>query len=122
MINTAFVERYNGTDRNRNARKVPNSYCFSKDWDVHNATAYFTTYSHNFCWPIRTLRVQNQNDRWLSRTPAMVVGLTDYLVFERMVELSGRSIIIGHKEKFSSLKKAGSDYTIHNTVYYDKSL
>jgi IS1 family transposase len=36
-INTAFVERHNGTDRNRNARKVRKSYCFSKDWDVHNA-------------------------------------------------------------------------------------
>ena len=29
-INTAFVERHNGTDRNRNARKVRKSYCFSK--------------------------------------------------------------------------------------------
>ncbi|HIJ72449.1 MAG TPA: hypothetical protein HPP87_13995 [Planctomycetes bacterium] len=35
MINTAFIERHNGTDRNRNARKVRKSYCFSKDWDVH---------------------------------------------------------------------------------------
>jgi len=60
-INTAFVERYNGTDRNRNARKVRKSYCFSKDWDVHNAMTYFTMYSYNFCWPVRTLRVQDQN-------------------------------------------------------------
>ena len=79
MINTAFVERHNGTDRNRNARKVRKSYCFSKDWDVHNAMTYFTMYSYNFCWPVRTLRVQDQNDRWLSRTPAMVAGLTDHI-------------------------------------------
>jgi len=79
MINTAFVERHNGTDRNRNARKVRRSYCFSKDWDVHNAMTYFTMYSYNFCWPVRTLRVQNRNDRWLSRTPAMVAGLTDHI-------------------------------------------
>jgi IS1 family transposase len=78
-INTAFVERHNGTDRNRNARKVRKSYCFSKDWNVHNAMTYFTMYSYNFCWPVRTLRVQNRNDRWLSRTPAMVAGLTDHL-------------------------------------------
>ena len=78
-INTAFVERHNGTDRNRNARKVRKSYCFSKDWDVHNAMTYLTMYSYNFCWPVRTLRVQNQNDRWLSRTPAMVAGLTDHI-------------------------------------------
>lgn len=78
-INTAFIERHNGTDRNRNARKVRKSYCFSKDWDVHNAMTYFTMYSYNFCWPVRTLRVQDQDDRWLSRTPAMVAGLTDHV-------------------------------------------
>jgi len=79
VINTAFVERHNGTDRNRNARKVRKSYCFSKDWDVHNAMTYFTMYSYNLCWPVRTLRVQDRNDRWLSRTPAMVAGLTDHI-------------------------------------------
>ncbi len=78
-INTAFIERHNGTDRNRNARKVRKSYCFSKDWVVHNAMTYFTMYSYNFCWPVRTLRVQDRNDRWLSRTPAMVAGLTDHI-------------------------------------------
>ena len=55
-INTAFVERYHATDRHRNARKRRKSYCFSKDWDVHNAATYFTMYSYNFCWPVRTLR------------------------------------------------------------------
>jgi IS1 family transposase len=30
-VNTSFVERHNGTDRNRNARKVRKTYCFSKD-------------------------------------------------------------------------------------------
>ena len=79
MINTAFVERHNGTDRNRNARKVRKSYCFSKDWDVHNAMTYFTMYSYNFCWPVRTLRLQDRDDRWLSRTPAMVAGLTYHI-------------------------------------------
>jgi IS1 family transposase len=78
-INTAFVERHNGTDRNRNARKVRKSYCFSKDWDVHNAMTYFTMYSYNFCWPVRTLRLQDQNEQWHSRTPAMVAGLTDHI-------------------------------------------
>lgn len=78
-INTAFIERHNGTDRNRNARKVRKSYCFSKDWDVHDAMTYFTMYSYNFCWPVRTLRIQDQDNRWLSRTPAMVAGLTDHV-------------------------------------------
>ena len=79
MINTAFVERHNGTDRNRNSRKVRKSYCFSKDWDAHNAMTYFTMYSYNFCWPVRTLRVRGGNDRWLSRTPAMAAGLADHI-------------------------------------------
>jgi IS1 family transposase len=47
-INTPFVERQNGTDRNRNARKVRKTYCFSKDWSVHQAIPYFTIYSCNF--------------------------------------------------------------------------
>jgi IS1 family transposase len=78
-INTAFIERHNGTDRNRNARKVRKSYCFSKDWDIHNAMTYFTMYSYNFCWPVRTLRVQDSEDRWHARTPAMVAALTDHI-------------------------------------------
>jgi IS1 family transposase len=78
-INTAFVERHNGTDRNRNARKVRKSYCFSKDWDVHNTMTYFTMYSYNFCWSVRTLRLQDRDGRWHSRTPAMAAGLADHI-------------------------------------------
>jgi IS1 family transposase len=44
-VNTVFVERHNGTDRNRNRRKVRKTYCFSKDWDVHEAMTYYTMYS-----------------------------------------------------------------------------
>jgi IS1 family transposase len=79
-INTAFVERQNGTDRNRNARKVRKSYCFSKDWQVHQAVTYFTMYSYNFCWPVRTLRIrESAESRWQPRTPAMAAGLTDHV-------------------------------------------
>jgi hypothetical protein len=78
-INTAFVERHNGTDRNRNARKVRKSYCFSKNWDVHEALTYFTLYSYNFCWPVRTLRVRDAEGHWRQRTPAMAAGLSDHI-------------------------------------------
>ena len=37
VVNIAFVERHNGSDRNRNRRKVRKTYCFSKDWEVHEA-------------------------------------------------------------------------------------
>lgn len=78
-INTAFVERHNGTDRNRNARKVRKSYCFSKNWDMHEALTYFTLYSYNFCWPVRTLRVRDAEGHWRQRTPAMAAGLSDHI-------------------------------------------
>jgi len=78
-INTAFIERHNGTDRNRNGRKVRKTYCFSKDWDAHEAVTYFTMYSYNFCWPVRTLRVRGGDGRWDPRSPAMAAGLTDHV-------------------------------------------
>ena len=74
-INTAFVERHNGTDRNRNSRKVRKTYCFSKDWWVHRAVTFFTMYSYNFCWPVRTLKTESGEDR----TPAMMAKLTDHV-------------------------------------------
>src|SRR5262249_50757245 len=55
-VNTVYVERHNGTDRNRNAREVRKTYGFSKDWDVHEAVTYFARYSYDCCWPVRTLR------------------------------------------------------------------
>jgi hypothetical protein len=78
-LNTAFVERHNGTDRNRKARKVRKSYCFSKNWTVHEALTYFTLYSYNFCWPVRTLRVRDAEGPWRQRTPAMAAGLSDHI-------------------------------------------
>jgi hypothetical protein len=78
-VNTVFVERENGTDRNRNARKVRKTYCFSKDWAVHEAVSYFTLYSYNFCWPVRTLREGSRRNGYRQRTPAMAAGLTDHV-------------------------------------------
>lgn len=78
-VNASFVERQNGTDRNRNARKVRKSYCFSKDWSVHQAITYFTMYSYNFCWPVRTLRFRAGAGTWQRRTPAMAAGLADHV-------------------------------------------
>jgi hypothetical protein len=76
-VNTCFVERHNGTDRNRCSRKVRKSYAFSKDWEVHRAATAFSYFSYNFCWPVETLREQDADGRWRPRTPAMAAGLTD---------------------------------------------
>ena len=79
VVNTAFIERHNGSDRNRNRRKVRKTCCFSKDWAVHEAMTYFTMYSYNFCWPVRTLRVPVGENQYQQRTPAMAAGLTDHI-------------------------------------------
>jgi IS1 family transposase len=78
-VNTVFVERHNGSDRNRNRRKVRKTCCFSKDWQVHEAMTYFTMYSYNFCWAVRTLRVKVGEGHYVHRTPAMAAGLTDHI-------------------------------------------
>jgi len=78
-INTAFLERENRTARHRNARKARKSYRFSKDWRSHEAVTYFTMYSYNFCWAVRTLAVKDEQGHWQSRSPAMAAGLTDHL-------------------------------------------
>lgn len=76
-MTTVFVERHNGSNRNR--RKVRKTCCFSKDWDVHEAMTYFTMVSYNFCWPVRTLRVEVTKGQYQQRTPALAAGLTDHV-------------------------------------------
>jgi IS1 family transposase len=78
-VNTCFVERHNGTDRNRCSRKVRKSYGFSKDWEVHRAATAFSYFSYNFCWPVETLRERDADGRGRPRTPAIAAGLTDHV-------------------------------------------
>lgn len=78
-INTAFVERHNGTDRHQNARKHRKTYGFSKEIDLHHAASSFIGYSYNFCWCVRTLRTRGDDGCWQPRTPAMAAGLTEHV-------------------------------------------
>jgi IS1 family transposase len=93
-INTAFIERENGTDRHRNARKARKSYRFSKDWRYHEAVTYLSLYSYNFCWPVRTLARKDADGRRRRRSPAMAAGLTDHLW--SMAEWLSRPAIMQH--------------------------
>jgi hypothetical protein len=77
-VNTSFVERQNGTDRGRNARKSPKTYRFSKGWQVHEAMTYLTMYNDNFCWRVRTLRVKDEHGLWRERSPGLAARLTDH--------------------------------------------
>jgi hypothetical protein len=78
-VNVSFLERQHLTDRHRNPRKRRKTYCFSKSWEAHEAATYFTLYSYNFCWPLRTLRARSPDGSRQERTPAMAAGLTDHV-------------------------------------------
>jgi IS1 family transposase len=79
QVNVSFLERYNATDRHRNARKVRKTYTFSKDWQIHESMTYFTIYSYNFCWAVRTLNERDEHGRVRQRSPAMAAGLADHV-------------------------------------------
>ncbi|MDP2815051.1 MAG: IS1 family transposase [Rectinemataceae bacterium] len=78
-INTSFVERNNGTERGKNARKARKTLCFSKTLEIHNAVSYFVGFGYNFLWPVRTLALDRPEGRKSQRTPAMAAGLTDHI-------------------------------------------
>ena len=73
-VNTSWRERRNGTDRGRKARKARKTYRCSKDWEIHESLTDFTLDSYNFCWAVRTLRVQGRNGKWQQRSPAMAAN------------------------------------------------
>jgi hypothetical protein len=77
-VNTAFVERQNGTDRTYNARKRRKTYEFSKDLLVHIAVSWWIVLCYNFHHLHRGLRVRLSDDTFLHRTPAMAMGLADH--------------------------------------------
>ncbi len=79
-VNTSFVERWNGTQRQFNARKKRKAYTFSKELSLHKACTWLVVLWYNFGWCVRTLRQKVQEDppRYHHRTPAMAAGLTDH--------------------------------------------
>ncbi len=106
-INTAFIERYNGTDRNRNARKVRKTYCLSKDREVHESMTYFTLYSYNFCWPVRTLgepAAAEPGDGGGASRSCLVAG--------GMGIVSGHSTRVGHQGKIGSVYRAAKERSV----------
>jgi hypothetical protein len=78
-VNTSFLERQNGADRGRNARKARKTYRFRQDWQVHEAMTYLTKYGYNDCWAVRTLRIKDAEGKWQEQTPAMSAGLVHHV-------------------------------------------
>jgi len=95
-INTSFVERYNGTDRCFNSRKVRATYGFSKKCDVHEAATWIGVTVYNFCRVNRGLTVTDARGVRTRRTPAMAAGLSDH-------PLSLTDII--HRQLFQTLPR-----------------
>jgi hypothetical protein len=79
-VNTSFVERYHGTQRQFNARKKRKAYTFSKELCFHESATWLVVLWYNFGWCVRTLREKVQEDppRYHYRTPAMAAGLADH--------------------------------------------
>jgi len=74
-INTAFVERHNGTDRDRDARRARETSSSSKDWWVHRAASVLSEYGDNFGWPVRTFTAEDGT----AHTPARLAKLADHV-------------------------------------------
>lgn len=74
-INTAFVERQNGTDRNYNSRKVRDTCEFSKDLVLHAAVGWWVLLCYNFHPLHRGLRLALPDGVFVHRTPAVALGI-----------------------------------------------
>lgn len=78
-VNTSFVERFNGTDRHRNSRKVRKTYAFSKDWEMHEFATWLSVTGYNFCHTPRTRTKREANGHRIPQSPAMLQGIADHV-------------------------------------------
>lgn len=95
-INTSFVERYNGTDRNFNSRKRRKTYAFSKEIDHHDAASWLAVTHYNFCRPNDGLTIAHENRTKERRTPAMAAGLVERCL--SIEEIVGAQLYAAHGE------------------------
>jgi len=87
-LNTAFVERHNGTMRHQNRRFTRKTVSFSKEdyWmerQLHLSLGYY-----HFCWAHGGLRQKitppiptkgsGSPKKWQQVTPSMAIGVTDH--------------------------------------------
>jgi hypothetical protein len=80
-LNTAYVERTNLTSRQMNGRMVRKTLSFSKEEEMLEASCAWEDSVYNLMRPVKSLRVEvnDGQQRWLQRSPAMAAGLTDHL-------------------------------------------
>lgn len=84
VINTAFIERFNATARQRLACLARRSRSLVRSQQtLHDAMYLFGTV-YNFCTPHQSLRLSllvgsRAKRRWVQRTPALAARLTDHI-------------------------------------------
>ena len=81
-INTAYIERLNGTFRARLAALVRRGRALARQQPTLDTALYLIGTVYNFCTYHRSLRVElvlpGHRRRWLRRTPAIAAGITDH--------------------------------------------
>jgi hypothetical protein len=75
--NTSAIERFNLTDRSRNARKARKSLNFSKKARFHDDQSFISVMLYNFHHNHRSLSLKMEDGHWKKRTPAIAAGLTE---------------------------------------------
>ncbi len=74
-INTAYIERCNGTARHINARCVRKTYCFSKSMEHHEHQLALSFAYYHLCRSHKTLSKRYSRPT----TPFMAAGITDHV-------------------------------------------
>ena len=81
-INTAYIERLNGTFRARLTALVRRGRALARQQPTLDAALYLIGTVYNFCTYHRSLRVElvlpGHRRRWLRRTPAIAAEITDH--------------------------------------------
>jgi transposase-like protein len=80
VLNTSFIERLNGTFRERLAALARRTRALARDLATLAAGMYVVGTVYNFCAEQRSLRMAGVigGHKWLGRTPAMAAGITNH--------------------------------------------
>lgn len=83
VINTAYIERLNGTFRQRLSVLTRRTRCPARRVDTLTAGMFLVGCFYNFCDTHKSLRqplwLPNNRHRWVQRTPALAAGITDHI-------------------------------------------
>ena len=81
VLNTAFIERLNGTFRSRLVPLIRRGRCLARKETTLQAGMYLVGTIYNFCCFHDSLRLPDPaagGRKWQERTPAMAAGLTEH--------------------------------------------